>query len=90
MNRHTAKSLDLPTSIVVLVNGQVAASCTVDRVFLAAAVEGLPSSHPRRDFAEAKCLVAGAILRGDVEGAYDDEEADEAARLLVASRMPRQ
>lgn len=73
-----------PSAIVVLQAGSVAAVCTVDRVFFAAAIDALPHRHPDARHAAAKCLIAGAVLRGDVPGPYDDHEADRLAVILAA------
>lgn len=78
MNHH------LPDEIVVTHVGSVVALCTFDRVHFSRSIEALPDHHPDRVFVAAKCLVAGAIIRGEVEGPYDDVEAEEAARILVA------
>ena len=67
----------------------VAALCTLERVYLAPNVKAMPHAHPDRRFVEAKCLVAGAFLRGDVDGPYDDREADEGARILLELQPTR-
>jgi hypothetical protein len=68
--------------------GFAVAVCTPERVFFSPGIEALPDAHPDRVFVAAKCLIAGAILRGEVQGPYDDREADEAARLLLATYGP--
>jgi hypothetical protein len=78
----------LPT-ITVMHADHVAALCTHDRVYLERAIEQMPPRHPDRIHVAARCLVAGAILRGDAPGPYDDQEAEAAAILLAAPDGPR-
>ena len=75
-----------PTSIVVRHDGHAAALCTAELVFVAPAIDKLATDDPTRIAVQAKCLVAGAILRGDVAGPYDDREADDVARALIVDR----
>lgn len=74
-----------PTSIVVLLAGDVAALCTPDRVYPAQIIDRMPARHPDRALVDIKCLYAGAILHGDLEGPYDDDEADQLARQIRAA-----
>lgn len=76
---------DRPTSIVVLLAGGIAALCTPDRVYPAQIIDRLPQRHPDRALVDIKCLYAGAILRGDLDGPYDDHEADRLAREILAA-----
>ena len=75
-----------PSSITVLHADQVVAVCAADRIFLAAIIAAMPFVHPDRAHVEAKCLIAGAILRGEADGPYDDHVVDEAAKILVGGR----
>lgn len=72
-----------PTSIVVLLAGDVAALCTPDCVYPAHILHAMPLGHPDRELVDVKCLIAGAILHGDLDGPYDDVEADQLARLIL-------
>jgi hypothetical protein len=71
-------------TITVMQADHVAALCTPDRVYLCPALKAAPTAHPDRIHVEAKCLVAGAILRSEIDGPYDDAEADALAEILVA------
>lgn len=79
----TLPPLDRPSSIVVLLAGQVAALCTADRVYPATITDRLPPGHPDRALIDVKCLYAGAIIHGDLEGPYDDHQADRLARDIL-------
>lgn len=57
-------------------------------MYLADGVEAMPAGHPDRVFVEAKCQVARAYLEGDVDGPYDDQECDRAARILLGLTEP--
>jgi hypothetical protein len=76
-------------TITVMHADHVAALCTPDRVYLVPALEAMPRHHPDRIHVEAKCLVAGAVLRGDAPGPYDDAEAELTATLLTIGRPGR-
>jgi hypothetical protein len=79
----TLPPLERPSSIVVLLAGQVAALCTEDRVYPATITDRLPLGHPDRALVDVKCLYAGAIILGDLEGPYDDLEADRLGREIL-------
>ena len=83
MNHDHLTSIERPTSIVVLLAGDVAALCTQDRVYPATITDRMPQGHPDRALVDVKCLIAGAILHGDLDGPYDDHEADQLARLIL-------
>jgi hypothetical protein len=83
MNHHQLTNLARPTSIVVLLAGDVAALCTQDRVYPATIIDRMPEGNPDRALVDVKCLIAGAILHGDLDGPYDDHEADQLARQIV-------
>lgn len=70
-------------TITVMHADHVAALCITGRVYLAPALETMPARHPDRIHVEAKCLGAGATVRGDVPGPYDEAEAEAAAVLLT-------
>lgn len=73
-----------PPSISVLQAGRVAAVCTAERVRLTPAIAALPTEHPDARRVAVKCLIAGAILRGYVDGPYDEQVADTTADLILA------
>lgn len=77
-------SATVPLGVIhVLQAGDVAATCTVNCVWFAAAIDALPPEHPDVLLVAAKCLIAGAILRGDAEGPYDDFDAEILARSML-------
>lgn len=69
--------------IHVMQADDIAATCTVSGVWFAAAIDALPPEHPDARLVAAKCLIAGAILRGDTDGRYDDLEAEILARSML-------
>lgn len=79
---------DHQASIVVLLAGDVAALCTPDRVYPAQIIDRMPIQHPDRALVDVKCLIAGAILHGDLDGPYDDHEADRLARHILETEDP--
>ena len=83
MNHDQLTYIERPTSIVVSLAGDVAALCTQDRVYPATVIDRMPEGHPDRALVDVKCLIAGAILHGDLDGPYDDREADQLARLIL-------
>jgi len=83
MNHDQLTHIARPTSIVVLLAGDVAALCTQDRVYPATVIDRMPQGHPDRALVDVKCLIAGAVLHGDIDGPYDDREADQLARLIL-------
>lgn len=83
MNHSPLQDPDRPTSIVVLLADDVAALCTPDRVYPAQILDRMPLRHPDRALVDVKCLIAGAIIHGDLDGPYDDREADHLARLIL-------
>lgn len=70
--------------ILVLHVDDVAAVCTRERIYPSPVVAAMPCDHPDRALVDVKCLVAGAILRGDLDGPYDDREAEQVARIVLA------
>jgi hypothetical protein len=75
------------TPIVVRHRGVAAAVCTPDRIYLLPKIDALAADDPDRVHVEVKCLIAGAILRGEVAGPYDDAEATEAAHALATAAL---
>lgn len=76
-------ALDEHAPILVMHVDDLAAVCTRDRIYPSPAIAAMPADHPDRALIDVKCLVAGAILRGDVAGPYDDHDAEVVARSLL-------
>lgn len=72
-----------PGVIHVTQAGEIAAACTVSGAWFAASIDALPRDHPDARLVAAKCLIAGAILRGDIEGPYGDLEVENLARGML-------
>lgn len=81
-------STQRPPSIVVMLADDVAALCTPDRVYPAQIIDRMPIRHPDRALVDVKCLIAGAILHGDLDGPYDDHEADRIGRQILETEGP--
>ncbi|MDQ8044923.1 MAG: hypothetical protein REI11_09975 [Patulibacter sp.] len=65
---------------------QVAAICDPVRAWIAPWVLARPHADELRRRVAWRCMVAGAIARGDVPGPYSDALADAAAAVLKHKR----